>query len=304
MRAVVTGATGFVGSWLVKELLANGDKVVLLVRNESKVPNEIKNNAGAEVITCDLSGIKDLNKSIVGEADVFYHFAWNGTSGNLRADEKVQLSNVQYTVDAVRLAKELGAKRFVFAGSIMEYESIKFVSADGATPSLANIYSTAKLAADYMAKIYANSLGVEFINIIISNIYGAGEKSARFLNTTVLKLLNEKSIDLSEGKQLYDFIYVTDAVRAIRLAGINGKSNNNYYIGNKEQFPLREFVVQMKEILKSDAQLNFGAFKTTGNFLNFDEFDTSKIHNELGFEPEVSFHEGVELTKNWLLENA
>ena len=106
-----------------------------------------------------------------------------------RANEKIQLANVQYTIDAVRLANRMKCKRFIHAGSIMEYEASLCMNDASISPSLGYIYSTAKLTADYMARTVAQILGVEYLNAIISNIYGVGETSARFLNTTLRKLI-------------------------------------------------------------------------------------------------------------------
>lgn len=78
-----------------------------------------------------------------------------------------------------------------------------------------------------MAKIVSVNAEIEYINVIISNIYGAGEESERFFNTTLRKMMNHEKIPLTHGEQMYDFIYVSDAVRAIILAG---KTVNNFKI--------------------------------------------------------------------------
>ena len=301
MKAVVTGATGFVGKWLVKNLLENDIEIIAVVRNRKKVSSEWETNEKCQIIECELKDLKNLDKSHKLEnIDLFFHFAWEGTSGDVRFDEKTQLSNVQYTCDAVNLAKRINCKRFIFAGSIMEYEAINFVGSDDSFPAKGNIYSVAKLTADCMAKIFASNLGLDYINIIISNIYGVGEKSARFVNTMLKRMDNSEKISLSEGKQLYDFIYVEDAVDAIRLAAVNGKTNNNYYIGNSVQHPLREFVIRMNNIVGKNAILDFGAFPSNGNYLSYKEFETTKLENEFGFVPKYSFEEGIEKTLEWI----
>jgi nucleoside-diphosphate-sugar epimerase len=208
---------------------------------------------------------------------------------------------VQAACDAVKLAARLGCKRFVNAGSIMEYEAMSYIPQAGATPGMGNIYSTAKLAADFMAKTTAAKEHIEYCNVIISNIYGIGEKSGRFLNSVMRKMLQNESIAMTQGTQLYDFIYVTDAVKAIILAGINGEANTSYYIGNETQRPLREFVLDMKEILQSKSELLFGRVPFTGAMLSYREFDTEGLKT-LGFRPEISFKEGIKKTQEWIKE--
>ena len=299
MKAFVTGATGFVGQHLVNRLLELGYEVAILVRDRSKFRADWKDSSALTVIE------KDMNTLIAGgelgsEYDVIYHFAWAGTSGQLRANEGVQLENIENTCALVRMAAEAKVKRFVFAGSIMEYEAQKFVGGDGKRPSGAVLYSVAKLSADYMAKTLCASRGIEYVNLLISNIYGVGERSARFLNTMLGKMGRGERCDLSAGLQLYDFIYIDDAVRAIELAGSKGRDGGEYYIGNPAQRPLREFVEEMNAIVNKGSQLNFGAISSGGNFLNYKEFNTSALYNELGFTAEISFADGVKRTYDWL----
>lgn len=301
MRIVVTGATGFVGKWLVRELLDQGDEVTVIVRNRKRVLKEWQGRV--HVVEAELWELPKLGQKDIpwDGADVFFHFAWAGTAGMERADTILQLQNAEATCEAVRLAKRLGCRCFVNAGSIMEYEAIQYISSDGSRPGMGNIYSIAKMTADFMAKTVATKEGMAYINVVISNIYGAGEKSARFLNTTLRKMLYNESIELTHGCQLYDFIYVTDAVKQIVLAGKEGETNSVYYIGNSMQRPLKEFVVEMKHVLQSDSELLFGKVPFTGAMLEYIEFDTSKLE-KMGFVSAVTFAEGIKLTRDWILE--
>ena len=301
MKAVVTGATGFVGKWLVEELLRQGDEVTVIVRNSNSVPCNWKTQV--HIVEASLEQLSHLtvNDFNMATADMFFHFAWAGTSGMDRADTEMQLANVQYACDAVRLASILNCKRFVNAGSIMEYEAMAYVPQDTTKPGMGYIYSIAKLTADCMAKTVATKEKIGYINVIISNIYGIGEKSARFLNTTMRKMLNNERIPLTHGEQLYDFIYVEDAVKAIILAGKEGIENSSYYIGNVDQKPLKEYIVEMRDVLKSVSELAFGEVPFVGPRLTYHEFSTRGL-TELGFFPAVSFAEGIKLTKDWMVE--
>lgn len=301
MRIAVTGATGFVGRWLVEELLSQGDEVWVIIRNMNTVPDNWK--GPVRIVEAGLDNLKTLEQWDFQneELDSFVHLAWNGTSGMERADVALQLSNAACTCDAVRLASRLGCDTFLNAGSIMEYEAIQYIGSDGARPGLGNIYSTAKLCADYMAKTVAVNERISYINIIISNIYGPGERSARFLNTTMRKMLTGEPIPLTHGEQLYDFIYVEDAVRAIAYALKNGCPMTSYYIGNAQQRKLKEFVLEMKCVLESSSDLQFGAVEFHGPMLTYDEFDTGGLE-KLGYHPQITFADGLRRTMDWMME--
>lgn len=301
MKAVVTGATGFVGKWLVEELLNQGDEITVIVRNSAAIPQSWKEKVYVVEASLEQISLLTLDAFDISHADIFFHMAWAGTSGMERADTKMQLANVQYTCDAVRLASMLHCSRFVNAGSIMEYEAMAYIPKKEAVPGMGYIYSVAKLTADLMAKTVAMQERVSYINVIISNIYGVGEKSARFLNTTMRKMLNNEEIPLTHGEQLYDFIYVEDAVRAIVLAGKKGEANAAYYIGNVNQRPLKDFVDEMYVTIGSNAKLKFGEIPFVGVALKYDEFDTTGLE-KLGFVPKTTFKEGIVKTKDWMVE--
>lgn len=297
--AIVTGATGFVGQWLVKELYRSGYNVTAVVRNIQKVPDDWEEKI--EIVECDINNYGNVAKDIFrfSEYDFFFHFAWAGTSGPERADYKIQLKNVYAACEALKLSKRLGCRRFINAGSVMEYEAMQHIPQDGVQPSVGFIYSTAKLTADFMLKSLASQEKIEYINVIISNIYGVGEISERFLNQLLRKMISNQRIILTSGEQLYDFIYVTDAVKGIVYAAQNGEKNSAYYIGSRTPYPLKTFILQIKEILGSNAELAFGDMPYNGTKLSYKEFDTNKLY-DMGYCMEVSFQEGIIKTSEWI----
>lgn len=299
---IVTGAMGFLGRSFVDCLLREKHNVIVIVRDRKKAFDRWDNKV--LIIERDLlteSGsisVKDLGEN-TGEK-IFIHFAWNGTSGDKRASETTQLHNVQMSSELIRKAKDLGCTRFINAGSIMEYEVMKAVAADGKRPSGNSIYSIAKLTANLMMKTIAAEINIDYVNVIISNIYGPGEESGRFLNSILRAMAKNESVALTEGWQIYDFIYIDDAIRMIREVCERGKTFESYYIGNPEQRPLREFVIEAKEIMGSSSELLFGAVPFSGQALDYTEFDCKKME-ELGVQPKISFAEGIGRMKAWLL---
>lgn len=302
MRAIVTGATGFIGKWLVEELLSQQDEVIVIVKDKTKVPKGWKGRVG--VVEKPAERLMELDISDFGgkPVDLFFHFAWAGVSGKEHEKVEIQLHNIEGAYCALKLAMHLRCARFINAGSIMEYEVMESVPCDREMPKRGDIYGTAKLAADFMAKIMAMQGNLIYINAVISNVFGVGENSGRFVNKTLRKMLKNEDIKLTDCTQLYDFIYISDAVKAIILAGKKGKSNSIYYIGNSRQYPLKRFVLQMKEILGSESNLLFGFADFKGISLSYDRFATNTLQ-QMGFKPEISFEQGIILTRNWILKS-
>ena len=122
-KVIVTGANGFVGTAVCKELSGRGIEVIAIVRHPDEVITSIANDERIRIVYCDLSQFGKLADIIPDrDIDVFYHFAWVGSAGPLRGNPDVQMKNVQYTCDSVKACADMGCKRFVFASSIMEYE--------------------------------------------------------------------------------------------------------------------------------------------------------------------------------------
>ena len=301
-KAIVTGANGFIGTALCKELVLQGIEVIAVVKNKMADVSEIEDLQGLKIVYCDISKFKLLADYIKDrDVDIMYHLAWVGSAGVLRGDYDVQIKNIQYSCDAVKACRELNCKRIVFASSIMEFE-IEAVMETDAVPGINTLYSSAKVAADYMSRTIAGELGVEYIRAVISNIYGPGERSPRLINTSIRKLLNGEHCAFSEGKQLYDFIYITDAAKAFAEIGEKGLSHRTYYIGSQSPRPLKEFLCEMRNQVDVNIEIGLGEIPFNGVSLTYKEFDIHAVQRDTGFIPEVSFAEGIKKTIAWIQE--
>ena len=102
MRCIMTGATGFLGQALCRELTENGHEVTAVVRPESA--EKARSLAARKVILLPLDELENLGHYTEGQ-NVFYHLAWNGSAGNARNDYGIQLSNLTYMEKALKAAK-------------------------------------------------------------------------------------------------------------------------------------------------------------------------------------------------------
>ncbi len=300
-KVIVTGANGFVGSNVCRELDSKGVRIIAIIKDENENIDNIKDLANVEIVYCELSEIASLEDKISDrDIDVFYHFAWVGSAGPLRCDEEIQLKNALWTAQALRTADKIGCKKFVNAGSIMEKETYTAVYTQESKPGLPYIYGAGKLIARAICKPIANSLDIDLCWAVITNAYGAGEFSPRFVNSTIRKIIAGEPLQFTAATQNYDFIYVTDVAKAFVAIGEYGKANKEYTIGSGNARPLKEFILEMQQALAPDATPIFGDVPFTGVNMPLDAFDTTDIETDCHFKPSVSFAEGTKLTMDWI----
>lgn len=188
-RAVVTGSTGFIGTWLVKELIANEIEVVALVRSISMAQFEnVQNNPMLRIVRYYSKEFDDLRRD-KKTPDVFYHLAWEGVSADLKNDCNLQLNNMKFSLEMLEYASQIGADKFIATGTVAEYafsENIMDVNGKQ-TPN--DMYGAAKTAAHYMLETKARILNIPFNWIVLPSTFGEGRRNDNIITYSIISLL-------------------------------------------------------------------------------------------------------------------
>lgn len=184
----------------------------------------------------------------------------------------------------------------------MEQETYRQLTHKAIKPGQGYIYGSGKLVAHTMAMSVAANLDIDLIWAEITNAYGAGEISPRFVNTTIRKIINKEPLQFTAGTQNYDFVYIDDVARAFYLIGENGKPYHHYLIGSSDAKPLREFILEIKEAIAPEQEFLFGDIPFTGINLPLETFDCSLTEADTGFKAKISFKDGIKKTKTWIEE--
>lgn len=293
-RVIITGATGAVGTALVAEMINQNIEVLVFCRKGSERNVRIPNHKLVSVKYCDLADLKNVVNDTGKEYDVFFHFAWAGTTGTARNDMYLQHANICYALDAVDVAKRFGCKVFIGAGSQAEYGRVEGkLTAD--TPTFPeNGYGIAKLCSGQMTRIKAHQLGMEHIWMRILSVYGPNDGKQSLVMSVINSLVEGKIPQCTKGEQMWDYIYSKDAARAFLLAAENGKDGKVYVLGSGKVRPLKEYIEDIRSVVAPNGALALGAVPYGEKQVMYLQADIGELQEDTEFKPTVQFKLGIQ----------
>ncbi|MGG1675873.1 NAD-dependent epimerase/dehydratase family protein [Neobacillus sp. NRS-1170] len=290
-KVIVTGANGFIGSWVIKELVKNDVEVIAVVRSEkSNIENIAPGNV--RIIYCELAEINNLrNKILDRDIDVFYHFAWAGAGGKDRSNYDLQLLNCRYACDCATLAKALDCKKFICTGTITEKIAENIFNLDVKAEN--NIYGIAKQTTHCLLDILCKKLDLPYVWARLSNIYGGNNTTGNIISYTISELARGNRPSFSKAEQPYDLMYVKDTAKALYSLGEKETQRNCYFVGSGTPRILKEYLLSLKNIFGDNAEIGLGE-KPEDGLKYYDEwFKIDDLQEDTGFETAFSFEEGI-----------
>lgn len=303
-RIIVTGATGMLGSSLIKLAVERGDSVTAIVRkNTQKIDNLLGVIDKIKIVECDADDYEKLPILLNFEQyDKFFHFAWMGTFGTSRNDGILQENNIRDTLFAIKAAKTLGCTKFVGAGSQAEYGNVPYgTNLKEDIPCNPDTgYGIAKLCAGKLGKMAADNIGIEFVWTRILSVYGIGDNITSLTQSVISDLLDSKTPATTLGEQIWDLLYCDDAAEAFYLIGKKGIHGKTYVIGSGKKLLLRDVFLAMKDAVGANCSINIGGRPYNAGQTMYLVADISNLKSDTGFEPKISLNEGVRRTVKWL----
>ncbi len=299
-KIVITGPTGAVGMAMIKLCIENGIQVLAIVRKGSPRNERIPKNPLVKVVECDMSGYAQLDFSEDDKYDVFYHLAWAKTIGDGRNDMKAQTDNIRYTLDAVDLAKRLGCRRFVGAGSQAEYGRYEGMLNKNVPVNPENGYGMAKLCAGQMCRVECRKYEMQFVWTRILSVYGPYDGENTMVSSAIRSFLKGEKQPFTKAEQKWDYIYSEDAAEAMLLLGEKGKNEEVYCIGSGEARPLKEYIYKIKECTGCGIIPGIGEIPYGKGQVMYLCADITDLKRDTGFTVKYSFEEGIKRTIEWI----
>ena len=312
-QAIITGATGFIGSRLARFLSANNIMVYALGRKtlDEISPNRIIENDYLKYIQIDSANILDL-RAIIDKDKlddcVFFNFAWAGSKGLSDLDVGAQLNNAIYAVNAYEVADYFKCKKFVHVGTMEEAFADEYLNMNHHKNNEYNrhvIYSIAKKTARNLLKSVRHKYKTELIIVSKSHIMGPNDDRDSLLRVALRKFIHNEVLEFTSGLQNFDVVSITDCVRAFKLIGEKGKDNAEYWVGSCDPRTLKEYIERMIYLYDPNYPLHFGKISYCDVKLKLETFSPALLNKDTGFTCKQTFEDAVremyEYLKNGLI---
>lgn len=290
--AIVTGATGFIGTHLCNELLKNDIKVTGLARKDST------NRKRLQDVTLVWCGMDDYDFFEGETADTFYHLAWEGATGNGRDNEELQVKNISRTVKALKTAKRLGCRRFVALGTV--YENLVPQILMDARHRKPDFYLLSKQSSHYICRKLAEKLDIEFVWATIFQPIGRYIKKEQVMTYAITGLLCGEPPEFGPAMEPYDITAVEDIAYGLKLLGNCELTRKEYYIGSGSPVIMKEYLMRARKVLGVDTELKIGARPDDGLRFSYDWYDISAIKKDTGYSAHVGFEQAVVNVAEWV----
>lgn len=294
-NVIVTGGNGFIGSSLIKKLVANGIKIVavdITFQGERLPESELI----TKIESCvDASLVEKLPAE---EYDAFYHLAWKGVNGADKANPSVQLANIQMAIDCADICKKLNVKKYLCAGTVAENATFSLPNLEKTSGGM--MYGVAKYACRLILEDYCKNIGQQFVWMQFSNIYGVGNKTGNLVSYTLGELMTGNEATFGPALQPYDFIYVDDLIEAVYRLGEKETNKAFYYIGSGSPRQLKEYLLRIGELAGYADKIGIGIRPDDGIKYSMDMFCNDDLVDAVGEYVSTDFDNGINKTIEWL----
>lgn len=302
----ITGASGFVGANVTRELLKRNYDVHVLNRTK-KLSWRLKDIKDFITIhNGDITDFKSLKKSLSKiQPDYIIHLAAYGAYHYQTELDKIIEVNIEGTKNLLDASKDIPYKCFINTGSSSEYgfKDKPMKETDFCDP--VSYYAATKLAATQICKIFSQQNNKPIITLRLFSVFGPYEEPTRFIPTISKSLITKETIKLTPGNQRRDFIYVDDVSDAyLKTLSLNKKIQGEIFnIGTGKEYSNDEVVQKLFEAVKDKTKIEKGAYpKRTWDTPHW-RANISKTKKQLQWKPMHSFEKGLRKNYSWFQKN-
>jgi UDP-glucose 4-epimerase len=309
-KYLITGGAGFIGSNLARKLVSQGADVVVLddfSTGKSENLDDLKDKV--RVIKGDICDIDTVRQATEGADYVLHHAAVVSVPRSVKDPLRTNAVNVDGTLNCLVAARDAGAKRFVFAASSSAYgDSEELPKREDMSALPLSPYGVAKLVGEMYCKVFNDVYGLETVSLRYFNIFGPFQDPTSQYSAVVpifiASLLKGKSpLVYGDGEQSRDFTFIDNAVDANLLAVKSEKAAGSVInVACGARFTLNELIDDLKGLLGASVETAYTDARPGD--IKHSLGDISAARHLLGYQPKVSFEEGLRQTVDWFRARA
>lgn len=305
MKCFVTGATGFVGSFLVRQLLADGHEVHAMIRNPEgascwRIADVISQ---IRVVKGDLAHLDPLSELLpVLRPDVIFHLAWEGVGSEARNSPVQLIQNVNSTLQLLELCRLSKCPVFVGLGSQAEYGIANGLLGEDSSCNPVTSYGVAKHALSVLALKFGEITKTRIVWSRLFSAYGPKDDPKHLLPHLINVMLDGGCPPLTRGEQRWDYLYIEDAVAALVSAASCPDASGIFNLASGSVHSLRDVIESARNLVDPNIDLRFGELPYRPDQVMHLQADISRLRAATGWEPKVGLKEGLKKTVAWYKE--
>lgn len=309
---LVTGAAGFIGSWLTQALVERGDTVRAL---DNFATGKRENLApwldGIELLEADLRDEKAVAKACEGVDIVFHEGALPSVPLSVKDPRTSHTANIDGTFNLLEGARHAGVKRVVYAASSSAYGNKNpLPQKESMLPGPLSPYAVQKLVGEMYLQSYYEVFGLETVALRYFNIFGPRQApdspySGVMAKFASMMLAGEQPVIHGDGEQSRDFTYIENVVQAnLKAAAAPAKkvAGRMFNCACGKPYTLNQTYKLMAEIIGYKNPPQYGPAREGD--IKHSYADISAAREALGYEPEIDFLEGLHRTVEWYREQS
>lgn len=309
MHVLVTGGAGFIGSSLVRALLARGDQVRILdnfsTGNRANL-NGVEHAERLEIIEGDLRDATVLRESLRGIEVVFHEAAIASVPQSLLDPVENDRVNAGGTAELLHLARQAGVRRVVYAASAAVYgDTAELPLRESMPPAPLSPYGVSKYAGELYLRAFHRSYGMETVALRYFNVFGPRQDPRSPYSGVLSRFIDayasgQAPVIFGDGEQTRDFVFVQDVVQAnLRAADAPADrvAGEAFNVGTGQATSLLQMIAILRTLFPGAPEPRFEA-ERAGD-VRHSRADIRKISEAMGYRPEISLKEGLRQTVEW-----
>ena len=301
-RVLVTGGSGFLGSHLVRRLVALGAKVSVVAKATTDLEKIADCLDHVDVLRGDLAIRSDVVRvTHDAQPQVIFHLAAAGVSPFQADPDTMVTTNVLGLLHLFEALADVPYARFVNTGSCFEYGNQSGPLSEEHPLTPLNAYAASKIMAWHICQLHAQQTGKPIVTLRLFTFFGPGERPDRLIPSTIRSVLLGEAIRITAGMQTRDYTYVEDVVDAYLIAGVKEQAvGRTFNIGSGTDYSVKEIAQHIRDLMRTDVPIHTGALQTRSDEAWRLCCDASRAQSLLGWRPRVTFEEGLRRTIEWM----